>query len=167
MLLLGGGVSLGVLGCGKPTAAPLTPTTVPEIQVQEAAGDIDPEAAIAPRSWAELEGQERYDYMMDRVMPAMAQLFQSYDGTRFAHMGCDSCHGTDGKERHYKMPSPSLVKLNPKDDFRQAREKHPGGVEFMMQEVVPTMSALLDKEPYNPSSGQGFGCFACHEHAQN
>ena len=27
---------------------------------------------------------------------------------------------------------------------------------------VPEAAAMLDMEPFNPETGQGFGCFGCH-----
>ncbi len=41
------------------------------------------------------------------------------------------------------------------------KEKHPKVLEFMI-DVEKTTAGLLGEQPYDPSTGKGFGCLECH-----
>lgn len=119
------------------------------------------------RPWAELDHQERAHHMSRHVTPAMAELFEAYDAERFGSFGCASCHGTDARERHYAMPSPSLPVLYPTGSIGQHRAvaQFPEGVRFMYSEVTPAMRQLLGAPEYDEATHEGFTCYACHPHA--
>lgn len=148
-------------GC-RTEAAPLTAATVGGVQAEEDAGDIDPEAAIEPMAFDDMNHEQQMRYMKETVMPTMAPLFASFDEKEFAKFTCATCHGSDAKERDFHMPNPELPQLDPSDNFRHWRQKDPQAVEFMAQEVVPNMASLLSEPVYNPASGEGFGCMDCH-----
>ncbi len=157
-------VAAVVVGCGSQQAQPLTPETTLGVQQQEGAGDVDPAAAVEPLDWPNMSYERRVEYMKTTVMPAMRDIFKSYD-QRYGEMTCATCHGEKGKEEHFKMPSASLTPLDPTDHFAAAAAKSPEMLEFMRQEVMPNIVALLQLQPYDPGTGQGFGCFGCHTRA--
>jgi hypothetical protein len=41
------------------------------------------------------------------------------------------------------------------------------GADFMSGEVVPQMTELLGAEPFDSSTGEGFGCLSCHTAAES
>ena len=61
------------------------------------------------------------------------------------------------------MPSPALPKLPPNGDFAALMEKKPKVMEFMMQKVVPEMAGTIGMQPFDPKTGEGFGCYGCHQ----
>ena len=81
-------------------------------------------------------------------------------------MNCTTCHGPGAKEGKFKMPNPKLPKLDPKDGFAKHKKSKGEILKFMMEKVAPEMAKLLDVEPYNPDTKQGFGCFNCHTMAK-
>lgn len=96
------------------------------------------------------------------VMPRMKELFSAWEPEHHADMKCVACHGEGAKTQTFKMPNPKLPKLSYTDNFKKEREAHPNGTQFMMEKVVPEMIRLLGVEPFNPATGKGFGCGACH-----
>ncbi len=40
-------------------------------------------------------------------------------------------------------------------------------VRFMFNHVVPATRQMVGGEPYDAETGEGFGCFDCHTHAQS
>jgi hypothetical protein len=34
--------------------------------------------------------------------------------------------------------------------------------DFMLKQVSPTTASLLGKAPFDPKTGEGFGCHGCH-----
>lgn len=61
-------------------------------------------------------------------------------------------------EGTFAMPNPELPELG---DFDALQTSKPQVVAFMV-EVETEMAALLDTEPYDPQTHEGFGCGACH-----
>ncbi|MCH9685210.1 MAG: hypothetical protein K0V04_27490 [Deltaproteobacteria bacterium] len=124
------------------------------------------ETATAPGApdvkWADKSFQQRKEWMGIEVLPKMKGLFQEYDNAQFKGFGCDTCHGDDGKDKEYKMPSDAIYPLPKADPITAAMEYDEAVTKFMMERVVPETAALLDMEPYNPETGEGFGCFGCH-----
>lgn len=122
-----------------------------------------------PRPWAELSHEERAQHMSRAVLPRMSDLFASYDAERYADFDCATCHGPDGRERGYAMPSPSILRLYPtgSEGQHQTVRDYPEGVRFMYGRVMPAAQALLGAEPFDEATGEGFTCFACHMHADD
>lgn len=159
---LGASILSLVLGCGgaSTTSSSSTATT--------AATSAAPSRFQAPdRPWAELDHQARANHMSRHVMPAMSDLFLAHDAERYGDFGCPTCHGADGRERHYAMPSPSLPVLYPTGSIGQHRAvaEHPDAVRFMFSEVTPAMRQLLGAAEFDETTHEGFTCFACHPHA--
>lgn len=109
-----------------------------------------------PVSWNDMDFGQRQAYMADVVLPTMQPLFEAYDPTRFSSMTCATCHGASAADGTFTMPNDALFEIDPYNFPSGA------GVDFMMAEVVPTMVDLLDAEPFNSTTGGGFGCFSCH-----
>ena len=153
------GAALGVFllplacGGGESTAAgpPKTAT-----QEQTAAEPGAPSIA-----WSEKNRDQRMEWMGLEVLPAMEAAFQQFDAQDFVDFECQTCHGDDMQQVDFKMPN-KLYSL-PKDNaYQSALEYDPEVTKFMAEVVVPKMAELLDMQPYNPDTGQGFGCFGCH-----
>ena len=56
------------------------------------------------------------------------------------------------------MPNPELPKLNFKDMSKWKKED----VDWMKDQVMPTMAKTLQLPPFSPDNPKGFGCLACH-----
>lgn len=107
-------------------------------------------STVVPPTWPEMDESERTAYMASTVLPKMTELFQAYDAETYADFGCETCH-TDGGD--YTMPSQDLAGYWEEGEFPGPETDDPG-VQFMHQEVLPTMAELLDND--SPS------CVGCH-----
>jgi hypothetical protein len=97
------------------------------------------------------------------VLPKMKQVFQDYDGTKYADFKCDTCHGAGAKDGSFTMPNPGLPKLpGTMPDFKKYAAKHAKMVDFMSNKVEPAMAGLVGEAPMDMKTGQGFGCMECH-----
>lgn len=99
------------------------------------------------------------------VVPRMKSVFQKQDAEHFAEFGCQTCHGAGAKQGRFKMPNAALPALNPAGGFKVHMDEHPNDTKFMMEQVVPEMAAALGESPFDPKTGEGFGCFECHTKA--
>ena len=104
--------------------------------------------------WPDKTADERQAYMQAVVLPDMQAEFENHDSS-YATMNCATCHGS-GASSNFAMPNPDLPVLDPKDWPTGATAT------FMNDTVVPTMANLLDADPFDPKTGQGFGCYGCH-----
>ena len=124
------------------------------------------EAKVPPGApdvkWADKTFQQRKEWMGIKVYPAMKALFKEHDEAQFKGFKCETCHGDDMKEKNFAMPTDSIYPLPKDDPITAAMEYDEAVTKFMMEHVVPETAALLDMEPYNPETQQGFGCFGCH-----
>ncbi len=107
-------------------------------------------------TWQEMDFDQRTAYMASDVLPAMQEAFAEHDPERFGTITCATCHGSGAEDGSFAMPSDALVPIDVND--------YPVGpdVTFMETVVVPQVAALLDMEPFNPETFEGFGCFGCH-----
>lgn len=120
-------------------------------------------AADSRPDFGRLDMEDRVAYMAEVVTPEMADLLAADDPEAREHFGCASCHGDGFQQVRYRMPN-GLLPLDPEhmpsadsDNPREARVTR-----FMQDVVTPRMAELLGEEPYDPETGQGLGCFACH-----
>lgn len=127
---------------------------------EETADKVEPGAPGVP--WAEKTFKQRQEYMGITFFPAAKKSFKAYDEAAFAQFKCQTCHGDDMKERNYKMPSDAIYALNPENPVQDGMDFDAKVTQFMIDIVVPESAKLLDMEPFNPETGQGFGCFGCH-----
>ncbi len=117
--------------------------------------------------WAQMSHDDQEMYMVAYVLPIAAESFRGYDASRYTQFECNNCHGDDGQERRYEMPSRYLPALPVpgSPQWNQMRERNPRAFEFMTNDVTPTVRTQLGLPEYDPATGQGFGCFSCHPHA--
>ncbi len=111
--------------------------------------------------WAKMNPEQRREHMAKVVLPGMKDKFKAHDANAFAKFGCDTCHGKNGKDVGFAMPN-DLTPLDPQDPIGSGNAMDPEMTKFMAEIVVPEMAKMLDTQPYDPKTGQGFGCFDCH-----
>ena len=120
-------------------------------------------------AWKAMSFEQKRAYMKEAVAPTMKPIFQAFDAKKFKTFDCRTCHGEDGAERKYKMPSNDIHPLpNSKEGFEaklKTEPTWPKWTEFMAQKVEPAMGKLLDVPVFNPQKPvQGaFSCAACHK----
>jgi hypothetical protein len=125
-------------------------------------------AGTAEIPWAQKDHEQRRRYMVQVVLPAMTELFQSFDAQRYGTFRCTNCHGDNAQAVNFHMPN-TLHPLDPQamptpqssnaDEARYAT--------FMSTHVTPKMVELLGVAPYDMQTQQGFGCFGCHATVQH
>ena len=120
-------------------------------------------------AWKDMTFKQKKAYMKDAVSPTMKPIFQAFDDKRFKKFNCETCHGKDGVERKFKMPSNDIHPLpNTKEGFEAKLKEEPTWpkwTEFMAQKVEPAMGKLLDVpvfDPKKPVEG-AFSCAKCHK----
>jgi hypothetical protein len=147
-------VAAALAACGgKPAATTTTPPTTTA------------EAAPAPLPdvpFMKLDHAQQIEFMKQKVVPAMKPIFQKHDAKRYAEFGCTTCHGDQAKDGKFDMPNPGLPKIGVTKEF-YAKFK-PEDLQWMGQEVLPTMANLLQEQPSftDPAPKEGFGCAGCH-----
>jgi hypothetical protein len=119
--------------------------------------------------WKDMTYKQKKDFMKKSVTPTMKPIFQAFDAKKFKTFECVSCHGADGADRKYKMPSNDTAALPGTPEAFQAKLKTepdwPKWTEFMAQKVEPAMGKLLNVavfDPRKPVEG-AFSCGACHK----
>ncbi len=127
-----------------------------------AADDVEVPWKDGPMAFDDVPEKLRGRYMKEIVLPAMKPIFQKIDAEKFQKFGCAACHGKDARERHFKMPNPSLPKLSMSTHFDKDKAAHPETFDAMVHEVEPEMARLLGEKPFDPATGKGFGCLECH-----
>ena len=120
-------------------------------------------------AWKDMTFVQKKAYMKAAVTPTMKPIFQAFDDKKFKTFNCESCHGADGADRKFKMPSNDIHPLPSTHEAFEAKLKTeptwPKWTEFMAQKVEPAMGKLLDLpvfDPKNPVKG-AFGCANCHK----
>jgi len=169
------GAALAACGGGQP--APEAPPAAPSAEpapIQAPPAPSAPEAPAAPTAgapepaapkktaWKDMTEDQKKEVMKTVVFPAMKAHFQEFDAKEFKDFTCITCHGPGAKEGKFKMPNAKLPKLDPKDNFAKHQKKEAKTLAFMMEKVSPEMTKLLEVEPFDPKTNQGFGCFSCH-----
>jgi hypothetical protein len=111
--------------------------------------------------WSEMAHDDREMDMVARFHPIFRELFQEHDAEEYAEFGCESCHGSDMREREFEMPSPHLppVPMAGTDGYREMAAQHQEVVQFMEETVTPTMQTML-------GMGATFTCNGCHPVAE-
>jgi len=125
-------------------------------------GEEHTEPGAPDVKWADKTFDQRKEWMGIEVLSASKKLFKEYDEAQFKKFKCETCHGDDGKDKNYAMPSDSIYPLPKDDPIGAAKDYDEAMTTFMMEKVVPQTAALLDTEPYNPETGKGLSCFSCH-----
>jgi hypothetical protein len=105
-----------------------------------------------------MDHETRIAFMKERVVPVMAPIFQRHNAERFARFDCTTCHGEAAKTGDFVMPNDKLPKIG--NDVMKKYDR--ADVEWMLNEVKPTMARLLKQQEWSPVDPSGFDCFACH-----
>lgn len=105
-----------------------------------------------------LDHDQRIQFMKEQVVPTMTPLFQKHDAEKYKDFGCKTCHGEDAAKGEFHMPNDKLPKLN----FADMSKFKPADVEWMKNEIKPTMARLLREPEFSQENPQGFGCLHCH-----
>lgn len=154
--------------CDKSQSPETTPP--PSSEAPATGEDAQPAPAQAEETepgapevaWSDKTFKQRQEFMGIYVMPKMKETFQAHSAEAFQGFKCQTCHGDDMKEKNFAMPTDSILPLSKENTIQAAMEYDEEVTKFMVDEVVPQMATLLKTEPYNPETGQGFGCFGCH-----
>jgi hypothetical protein len=144
--------ALVLAACGSNAPAPNAPNT------PNAGGAGEADVALPDLPFDKLDHDQRVTFMKKKVMPTMKPIFQNHDAKDFAGFGCKTCHGEQAKQGHFDMPNPNLPKLNFADMSKFKKED----LDWMHNEVWPTMGKLLDMPLYSKDNPKGFGCLHCH-----
>jgi hypothetical protein len=124
----------------------------------EAASSSEAEPTAEPAlKWADMNRDQRMEFMGLTVMPEMKKVFQDADPEGYKEFKCQTCHGQDMQAVDYKMPN-GLFALSKPDPLPAAMEYDAKTTKFMNEVVTPKMASLFGTEP-----GTGFGCFNCHD----
>ena len=111
------------------------------------------------KDWVDMDFDERKAYMNSTVLPTMKTKFQEYDAEAYANFNCATCHGGGAQDGTFAMPTADLPVL----EFANVPTPGDGGVnDFMYDVCAPEMVTLLGYEPFDPNTGEGFGCLQCH-----
>lgn len=120
-------------------------------------------------AWKDMTYKQKKAYMNSAVEPTMKPIFKAFDAKKFKTFNCETCHGKDGVERKFKMPSNDIHPLpNTKEGFEAKLKEEPTWpkwTEFMAQKVEPAMGKLLAVpvfDPKKPVEG-AFSCGKCHK----
>ena len=120
-------------------------------------------------AWQDMTFAQRKAYMKVAVMPKMKTVFQAFDAKKFKTFTCETCHGKDGAERKYKMPSSDIHPLPNTAEAFMAKMKTeptwPKFTKFMSEQVEPAMGTLLAVPVFNPAKPVegAFSCNKCHK----
>jgi len=120
-------------------------------------------------AWKDMTYQQQKTFMKEVVVPTMKPILQAFDAKKFKKVECQTCHGEDGAERKFKMPSNDIHPLPNTGAAFEAMLKTeptwPKWTEFMSGKVEPAMGKLLNVpvfDPKKPVKGT-FSCAACHK----
>ena len=120
-------------------------------------------------AWKDVTFKQKRAYMKAAVTPTMKPIFQAFDAKKFKTVNCVTCHGKDGAERKFKMPSNDIHPLPGTKEGFEAKLKTeptwPKWTEFMATKVEPAMGKLLDVPVFDPKKPEkgAFSCAACHK----
>lgn len=170
------------VGCGSSAPGPADPSDdqaasdedifgeegpAEEPTVQHGSGSAREMIGVSapPVPWAEMSYEDREMYMVGAVLPIATEMFQHYDGARYAEFSCATCHGPDGEAVHFELPSRYLPRLPVPGSPAWQRMSEGPAYRFMAEEVTPTVRTQLGFPEFNPATGEGWGCFGCHMQA--
>jgi hypothetical protein len=154
-IALAGCLAVAALACAERTAS-----APPPAAATAAAPTANKSARPPEIAWADMNKEQRLEYMKTVVAPQMKQAFVNFSPDRYGRMNCVTCHGDSATEGSFKMPNPKLPKLPATaDKFQKLAAERPAITEFMKNVVKPRMAVLLgDRGAPKP----GFGCMECH-----
>lgn len=122
-------------------------------------------ADAAPKTYPEMDFEQRRAYMTEVVLPELRTTFVAFDPA-YADMTCATCHGAGAADGTYAMPTADLPILPGEEDFPgvvAADPEYARWATFMVDDVWPQMADLLDMPMYDPADDpDGFSCANCH-----
>jgi len=128
----------------------------------DASGDDDDSTPYEqPGPYADMDFDQRVEYMEEVVLPEMAQAFWDYDPVEYEDFSCESCHGENAEADEYEMPS-GIAPLRfptPADATEWERDTR----EWMDDFVKPRMAELTDQEEWAQNNPDGMRCTSCHD----
>ncbi len=148
----------GVLALVASSACDKSATQPPATPTDAASASSNPEAETiaVPATWkeaAQADLDTQMAFMKANVIPAMKPILEQ-DGRSLT---CATCHGPDNQRPHEFLPHLTMADGNIAEFTTR-----PDVSKFMAEQVVPAMAAAMGEEPYDPTTGQGFGCGGCH-----
>jgi len=114
-------------------------------------------AQPAVTSFEHMDLDHRIEFMKTVVVPRMKPIFQNHDPNKFSKFDCTTCHGSAAASGDYEMPNTELPKL----DFSDLSKFRQPDLDWMQNEVKPTMASLL-QIPESTRLRKGFSCMTCH-----
>ncbi|GEM_PF-2986108 len=126
---------------------------------------VDDDDDALPDSYQEMDRMQRTTYMEETVLPRMQELFSAYDPF-FPEVECETCHGADYEDPDVDYAMPNGNTELPFSGFPFSESDDPEEAafgEFMEDDILPDIVELLDEEEFDPQTGEGFGCYGCHE----
>lgn len=107
--------------------------------------------------WSTMSHEDKEMDMVGRFLPIFSEIFREHDAEEYASFGCESCHGTDMRERNFEMPSPQLppIPLAGTPGYAQLQQSEGEMMRFMEEQVNPPMQTML-------GMGATFTCNGCH-----
>lgn len=124
---------------------------------------VAPPSQVVPLSWSgELGAADKQLFMLHKVSPTLAKVFQTVDASEYGNFGCISCHGL-----MRELPSEFLPELNVEQGQITAFVDQPQIAQFMKDQVVPAMLQVMGTAEYGAqnrawSAEANFGCAGCH-----
>jgi hypothetical protein len=142
-----------LLACGggqPPASSPAEPGAEPAAEAPGGGGEV----------WSDtMSDKEKAAFMKKKVVPAMSKTFQEFDAKKYEKFDCKTCHGPAFKPK----PVDFLPELHMKDGKLVEASEHPEMAKFMGEKVSPQMAEIFGKKPFDPATGEGFGCTGCHK----
>jgi hypothetical protein len=149
-------VVLNLAACGG--SKPADDATSVDTSSDDVSTGSNAETTPAPEvAWADMNRDQRMEYMGLTVLPEMKKVFQAADAEGYKDFKCQTCHGEDMQAVDYKMPN-GLFALTKPDPIPASTEYDAATTKFMVDEVMPKMAKLMGGEP-----GTTFTCFNCHD----
>ena len=118
----------------------------------EILGGIQP----PPTPWAEMSYDQREFLMVGVILPITDEMITDFDAPRGETFGCQNCHGSDMRERHFQMPSTQRMPIPAAGTpaYDMVRSSFPDIVDFMEERFTEDVGTLLGVD--------SFTCNSCH-----
>jgi len=133
----------------------------PDMGTTDTGVQVDGE--VAPLAFDDMDFEQKKTFMKETVLPKMKELFREFDPVEYADLKCSACHGNDMQSKKFEMPN-KLTALDPMNmpSVNSMDADEAAYAKFMQDKIVPTMREFLGRKPFDPATGEGFGCFSCH-----
>lgn len=147
------GLALGA--CKPPETKPTTPGDTADTKA--GGGDTTKPPHDASKPFHELDEDGKMARMTEVVMPKIGEMFRGYDATKYAGFDCGTCH-----VNHAQHPRDGLPKIKLSGGGYEALAKEKPELMAFMGQLAPAMAQVMGEPPFDPKTGQGFGCGGCH-----